>query len=80
MRFKIFTLFVLFAIVMSACGKGAPATAPQPQAPAAPSEPQAPAAPAEPQAPAAPAEPQAPATESATLKIYLLDYTPDTIA
>jgi multiple sugar transport system substrate-binding protein len=72
MRTKLFVFLMLVSIVLSACG-GQAATP-------APAEPQEPAAPEAPAATEAPAETEAPAAEPATLKIYLLDYTPDTIA
>jgi ABC-type glycerol-3-phosphate transport system substrate-binding protein len=66
----ILSLLIIASMVLTACGGAAPAPT---QAPAAT---QAPAT----QAPAATEAPtQAPA-EAKTLKIYLLDYTPDTIA
>ncbi len=73
MRNKLFVLLVLVSMILSAC---APAATPAPAAPAAteaPAQPAATEAPKPTEAPAAPAE-------AVTLKIYLLDYTPDTIA
>ena len=73
MRTKLFVLIMLASIVLSACGGG------QTQAPAAPEAPAEAPAVEEPTAPAE--EPmEEPAMEPVTLKIYLLDYTPDTIA
>ena len=74
MRTKLFVLLMLVSILLSACG-GQAAT----QAPAEPQEPAATEAPA-PVETEAPAATEAPAMEPVTLKIYLLDYTPDTIA
>jgi len=68
MRNKLIVLFVLFSLILSACGTAQPA---QPTQPAQPAQPEAPAA------PEAPAE--APAAKETTLKVYLLDYTPATI-
>ena len=65
MRSKLFVLVMLVALVLSACGGAAPAA----DAPAV--EEEAPAA----EAPAA----EEGAMDETTLKIYLLDYTPDTI-
>jgi len=62
---------MLVSVLLSACGG---------QAAPAPAETQEPAAPEAPAATEAPAETEAPAMEPVTLKIYLLDYTPDTIA
>ena len=73
MRTKLFVLLMLVSIVLSACGGGQPA---EPAVPEAPAE----APPAEPTAPAEEPAAEEPAMEAATLKIYLLDYTPDTIA
>ncbi len=70
MRNKLIVLFVLFSLILSACGTAQPA---QPEAPAEP----APVATEAPAAPEAPAE--APAATETTLKVYLLDYTPATI-
>ena len=74
MRTKLFVLLMLVSILLSACGGG---QAQEPAAPEAPMEEPAeePAAPAPTEAPA-----EEPAMEPVTLKIYLLDYTPDTIA
>lgn len=69
MRTKAFAMFLVLAVLLSACATATPT------APAAPAEPTA--APSEPTA--VPAT-EAPAAEATTLKIYLLDYTPDTIA
>ena len=74
MRTKLFVLLMLVSILLSACG-GQAAT----QAPAEPQEPADTEAPA-PVETEAPAATEAPAMEPVTLKIYLLDYTPDTIA
>jgi len=71
MRTKLFVLLMLASIVLSACGGAQPT---ETTAPAAPTE--EPAALTE--EPAAPTE--EPVAEAVTLKIYLLDYTPDTIA
>ncbi len=73
MRTKILVLLILFSLLLTACG--AKAT----EAPA-PTLPPATAVPAT-KAPAPTEVPKtAPAAEKVTLKIYLLDYTPDTIA
>lgn len=66
MRTKLFVLLMLFSLVLGACGGGQTA------------EPTAPEAPAE--EPTAEPTAEVPAVEAGTLKIYLLDYTPDTIA
>jgi ABC-type glycerol-3-phosphate transport system substrate-binding protein len=67
MRTKIFALFVIVAVLLSACGKAAPTAAPATEVPAA-------------EATAPVAATEAPvAGDPVTLKIYLLDYTPDTI-
>jgi len=71
MRTKLFIFLMLVSVLLSACGG---------QAAPAPAETQEPAAPEAPAATEAPAETEAPAMEPVTLKIYLLDYTPDTIA
>ncbi len=77
MRTKIVTLFVLLSVILAACAPAAPAATEAPAAPeAAPVEAPAQAEPAAPEAPVA----EAPAAEAVTLKVYLLDYTPDTIA
>lgn len=73
MRTKIFGLIVLMSLILGAC---APA-ATQAPAPVAPEPPAAPA-PVATEVAVAPAAPEAAATT--TLKIYLLDYTADTIA
>lgn len=73
MRNKLIVLFVLFSLILSACGTAQPAQPAQPEAPAEP----APVATEAPAAPEAPAE--APAATDTTLKVYLLDYTPATI-
>jgi ABC-type glycerol-3-phosphate transport system substrate-binding protein len=76
MRSKLFVLVMLVALVLSACGGAAPAAeAPAVEEAAPVVEEAAPAEEAE-EAPAAEEE----AMEETTLKIYLLDYTPDTIA
>jgi ABC-type glycerol-3-phosphate transport system substrate-binding protein len=84
MRTKLFVLVMLVSILLAACGgtqtQEPVATEAPVEEPAAPEE--EPAAPEE--EPAAPEEEPAapeeePAMEEATLKIYLLDYTPDTI-
>lgn len=71
MSTKIFGLIVLMSLILGAC---APAATLAP-APAATEPPAAPPAPAT----ALPAPTQAPAPKAVTLKVYLLDYTPDTI-
>lgn len=71
MRNKLIVVLILISLLLSACGAKATET------PAPPSAPQA----TQPPAPTtAPAQTEAPAAEKVTLKIYLLDYTPDTIA
>ncbi|PKO00299.1 MAG: hypothetical protein CVU42_03780 [Chloroflexi bacterium HGW-Chloroflexi-4] len=67
MRTKFFALFVIVAVLLSACGKAAPTAAPAAEVVATEA-----AAPAATEAPVAAGDP-------VTLKIYLLDYTPDTI-
>lgn len=68
MRTKIFVLFVIVAVLLSACGQAAPTAAPATEVPAT-------------EAAATVAATEAPAAgDPVTLKIYLLDYTPDTIA
>jgi ABC-type glycerol-3-phosphate transport system substrate-binding protein len=70
----ILSVLIIFGVVLSACTTTPPAPATS-DAPAAPEAP----APAAPEAPA-PAAPEAPAaSQDVTLKVYLLDYTPDTI-
>lgn len=73
MRTKVLAVFFIFAFLLSACG-AAPTAAPAAEEPAveAPAATEAPAA----EAPAA----EEPAADAVTLKIYLLDYTADTIA
>lgn len=67
MRTKFFVLFVIVAVLLSACGKAAPTAAPATEVPAT-------------EAAATTAATEAPvAGDPVTLKIYLLDYTPDTI-
>ncbi|HCS40759.1 MAG TPA: hypothetical protein DIW44_14405 [Anaerolineaceae bacterium] len=67
MRTKFFALFVIVAVLLSACGKAAPTAAPATEVPAT-------------EAAATTAATEAPvAGDPVTLKIYLLDYTPDTI-
>ncbi len=74
MRTKLFVLIMLASLVLSACGQAQETAAPE-----APVE--EPAAPAEEPTEAPAEEPmEEPAMEPVTLKIYLLDYTPDTIA
>lgn len=68
MRTKIFALLVIVAVLLSACGKAAPTAAPATEAPV--SEPAATEV----------AATEVAAADAVTLKIYLLDYTPDTIA
>jgi multiple sugar transport system substrate-binding protein len=83
MRTKLFVLLILVSIVVSACGTAT--TAPPTQAPpvAAPTDTAVPpvAAPTNTSPPpvTAPTNTTAPVTEQVTLKIYLLDYTADTI-
>lgn len=68
MRTKFFALFVIVAVLLSACGQAAPTAAPATEVPAT-------------EAAATVAATEAPAAgDPVTLKIYLLDYTPDTIA
>lgn len=70
----ILSVLIIFGVILSACTTTPPAPATS-DAPAAPEAP----APAAPEAPA-PAAPEAPAaSQDVTLKVYLLDYTPDTI-
>ena len=76
MRTKLVTILVLLSVVLAACAPAAPAATEAP-APVVPTEAPVAAEPVATEAPAA-VEP-APATAT-TLKIYLLDYTPDTIA
>jgi ABC-type glycerol-3-phosphate transport system substrate-binding protein len=76
MRTKLVTILVLLSVVLAACAPAAPAATEAP-APVVPTEAPVAAEPVATEAPAA-VEP-APAT-AITLKIYLLDYTPDTIA
>jgi multiple sugar transport system substrate-binding protein len=74
-RLGLLSVLVIASFVMAACSSPTPlpaAPATQAPAPAAPAT-QAPA-------PAAPATQAPAASQSAVLKIYLLDYTPDTIA
>lgn len=67
MRTKFFALFVIVAVLLSACGKAAPTAAPATEVPAT-------------EAAATVAATEAPAAgDAVTLKVYLLDYTPDTI-
>lgn len=63
--FAILTVLVLLSMALTACG-GRPTQAPATKAPEQP--------------PAATKVPEQPPAEAVTLKIYLLDYTPDTIA
>jgi multiple sugar transport system substrate-binding protein len=83
MRTKLFVLILLLSLVLTACGGG------QTQAPAATEAPvvepttpvEEPTAPMEEPTEIPTEEPTAePPAEEVTLKIYLLDYTPDTIA
>ena len=67
--YQLFILLVLVSIVLSACGGGQTA---KPAAPEAPAE--------EPVATTEEPAAEEPAVEDVTLKIYLLDYTADTIA
>jgi len=67
MRTKYFALFVIVAVLLSACGKAAPTAAPAAEVSAT-------------EAAAPVAATEAPvAGDPVTLRIYLLDYTPDTI-
>ena len=74
MRTKLFTLlsvFVLASMLLTACGSAATT---------APTNPPAATQPPPTEAPATEVPATEPAAEAKTLKIYLLDYTPDTIA
>jgi multiple sugar transport system substrate-binding protein len=75
MRTKLFTLIMIVSILLSACGGAATTAAPATQAPAPATQAPAPAT-----AAPATAAPATAAPQSVTLKIYLLDYTKDTIA
>jgi ABC-type glycerol-3-phosphate transport system substrate-binding protein len=75
MRTKIFGLIVLMSLILGACAPAA-TQAPAPVA----TEPPAAPAPATVAPTTAPAATEAPAPAATTLKIYLLDYTADTIA
>jgi len=74
MRTKLLVLLVIVSLILGACTPAATQAPADTQAPVTPTE--APPAPTD--APAEATEP--PAAEAVTLKIYLLDYTPDTIA
>jgi ABC-type glycerol-3-phosphate transport system substrate-binding protein len=64
--FPILSVLIVFGFLLSACAKPT-------EVPGAPEVPEAPVV------TEAPAAPEAPAAEAVTLKVYLLDYTPDTI-
>jgi ABC-type glycerol-3-phosphate transport system substrate-binding protein len=64
--FPILSVLIVFGFLLSACAKPT-------EVPVAPEVPEAPVV------TEAPAAPEAPAAEAVTLKVYLLDYTPDTI-
>ncbi|MCX6035143.1 MAG: carbohydrate ABC transporter substrate-binding protein, partial [Chloroflexi bacterium] len=65
MRTKLFVMLMLASILLAACGGATPTVAPTSAVPAAAVPPTA--------------VPPTTAPEAITLKIYLLDYTPDTI-
>ena len=68
--FAMLSVLVMVSMLLTACGSPAPVATEAPAVPAATEAPVATEAPAT----------EAPAVEAVTLKIYLLDYTPDTIA
>ena len=72
----ILSVLIIFGVILSACTS----TPPAPTTSDAPSAPEAPAAPASEQPASEPVSEAPAAAQDVTLKVYLLDYTPDTIA
>lgn len=76
----VLSVLIILGVILSACTTTppAPSTSDEPSAPAAPAAPAAPTA--EQPASEEPVSEAPSAAQGATLKVYLLDYTPDTIA
>ncbi len=72
----VLSVLIIFGVILSACTT----TPPAPATSDAPSAPEAPAAPVAEQPVSEPVSEAPAAAQDVTLKVYLLDYTPDTIA